>query len=555
MYTLSELDSKTFGELKKIGYELNVLPEDDRRRRQSWIDAIVGVNPPLLQLLETSPAPEVQAQELPIIETVEASPAAEDLQAQEPPIQSKFGRIVYPRPSQKAIDLLLDEELPSEEEARSIVSQYFISTSLREIRNAPPPARVFSPGQYVRIIEVLECSNSPFCGSIGIVEGHYFNVWVWVELDGGGRKIVVCRPEGLELIELVVEESATKQQIENSPGVEIELDIEERLPDCVMCFDDGCLEDESGLIKSCPCSIEPKLSRQNAQRVIAPTAKNLPGSRSKTSTDHQLLELFQSSAHIIEDSSGVKTEATVSESAIAPFSTKNHIEDESDLNPILTGITLSDRFIARYSPPQAENIRFQLEADGQLSLLDFEVKSEPEPPDPDDFESLDAFKEALARWDAENVEMLAPSMDSICEWAPCPEEWYEQEAENLPLKASSMRELSSPAIESSSTSDFFLPTFGAEGDRQKGKDEPPDTGGIFARLPRPKPPNFPPQAASWTQVEHTLDKQVSLSQPKSGQVSLVSRSYPETIPKLSPRVVAGSSTQPARSPPGGDAMS
>jgi hypothetical protein len=62
-------------------------------------------------------------------------------------------------------------------------------------------------------------------------------------------------------------------------------------------------------------------------------------------------------------------------------------------------------------------------------------------------------------------------------------------------------------------------------------------------LPKPKPPNFPPQA-SWTQVG-----------PKSAQVRLsqVSRNYPETIPKLFHPVVAGSSTQPARSPPGGDA--
>jgi hypothetical protein len=56
MYTLLELESKTFGELKKIGHELNVLPAGDRRRRQSWIDALVNVKPPLLALLESSPA-------------------------------------------------------------------------------------------------------------------------------------------------------------------------------------------------------------------------------------------------------------------------------------------------------------------------------------------------------------------------------------------------------------------------------------------------------------------------------------------------------------------
>jgi hypothetical protein len=211
----------------------------------------------------------------------------------------------------------------------------------------------------------------------------------------------------------------------------------------------------------------------------------------------------------------------------------------------LTGIPLSDKFLARYAPPQVEIIRFKSDADEQLSLLNFEVESVDEPPDPDDFESIDAFRKAIARWDEQNPEALAVSMDSMCEWAPCPEDWYEPKAEILPLKASSMIELSEQsevmellrADESSDTLNFFIPTFD-RGDRPDG-DEPPDTG-IFARLPKPKPPTFPPQA----------------SQPKSGQVSPSqpkSARYPETIPKLFRCIVAGASNQPARSPPGGDA--
>jgi hypothetical protein len=103
MYTLEQLQKKSLKELKEIGGQLNVLPERDRRCRKNWMDVISGVNPPLLALLETSPAEDVQAQESPIIETVEASPAAEDVQVQELPIESKFGRIVYPRPAQKSI--------------------------------------------------------------------------------------------------------------------------------------------------------------------------------------------------------------------------------------------------------------------------------------------------------------------------------------------------------------------------------------------------------------------------------------------------------------------
>ena len=77
MYTLLELESKTFGALKKIGYELNVLPAGDQRLRQTWIDAIAGVNPPLLQLLEVSPSASVEQVQTPIIETVETSPGVE----------------------------------------------------------------------------------------------------------------------------------------------------------------------------------------------------------------------------------------------------------------------------------------------------------------------------------------------------------------------------------------------------------------------------------------------------------------------------------------------
>ncbi|MEG4098918.1 hypothetical protein QUA12_28675, partial [Microcoleus sp. Pol8_D1] len=115
-YTLDELKRKTLKELKEIGYQLNVLPEGDRRCHQNWIDAIAGVNPPLLQLLEVSPvqepiepvqdAIEVQAQEP--IEVQAQEPI--EVQAQEPievqaqePIESKFGRIVYSKASVKPI--------------------------------------------------------------------------------------------------------------------------------------------------------------------------------------------------------------------------------------------------------------------------------------------------------------------------------------------------------------------------------------------------------------------------------------------------------------------
>jgi hypothetical protein len=551
MYTLLELESKTLAALKEIGHELNVLPEDDRRRRQSWIDALVNVNPPLLQLLEVAPAASVE-QVQPIIETVEASPAVEAEPVQVP-IESKFGRIVYPRPAQGAIVQVaknspgVDVDRAQEPIVQVIQNSPGVDPGVDVDRAQEPivQAAKNSPGVDVDraqepIIQVAK--NSP-----GVDPG--------VDVDRAQEPIVQAAKNspGVDVdraqepiiqvaknspgvdpgVDVDRAQELIVQAAENTPGVE---PVEE--PNCVECFDDGFIEDESGFLRLCQCCNKPKLSDQKTQRAIAPVAKNLPGSRSKTSIAHQLLELFKSSAHIIEDAPAVKTEETVSESAIVPAA-KKLPRSESDPNPILTGILLSDRFVARYSPPQPENIHFKADSDGQLSLLDFEVELVNEPPEPDDFSSIDAFNDAMARWDAENAEALTVSMDSMCEWAPCPYEWYEPKAENLLLKASSRMELSPPAIECSITSaNFTIPTFDAwcdRANRQTDTDEPPDTG-ISVRLPKPKPPKFPPQSAS---------------QPLVNQVS---RNYPETIPKLFHRVAAGSSAQPGRSPPGGDAM-
>ncbi|MEG4925206.1 hypothetical protein Q5690_32875, partial [Microcoleus sp. F10-D1] len=151
------------------------------------------------------------------------------------------------------------------------------------------------------------------------------------------------------------------------------------------------------------------------------------------------------------------------------------------------GVTFSPKFLARYSPPQPENIFYKADIEGQLSLLDFEIQSESEPPDPDDFESLDAFREAIALWDAQNPELLQVSLDSFCEWAPCPDDWYEPDTL---LELSEVMEVSL-LVESSITCKFLIPVFGFPGNRATGTDEPP-TAGAGARLPKPKPPSFPP---------------------------------------------------------------
>ncbi len=279
-----------------------------------------------------------------------------------------------------------------------------------------------------------------------------------------------------------------------------------------------------------------------AQELIVSAAENSPRV--------QVDPVSEPIAPVVENSPGVEVDR-VSELFIETVETSPGVE--SDWHPILRGLTLYDRFLARYSPPQPENIRFQVGADGQLSLFDFEVQSQPEPPDPDDFESLDAFREAIARWDTENPELLAVSIDSMCEWASCPEEWYWPKAEILPLKVLSTSDQSLPseqssvmelliAGESSITCNFFIPTFDAWCDQSNRSDEPPDTG-IYARLPKPKPPSFSPRAVSQARVKRIPNA----SQTHTKRIPKVSRTYTHCI-------VAGTSTQPARSPPGGDAL-
>jgi len=402
MYTLLELESKTFGELKKIGYELNVLPEGDRRRRQSWIDALVNVNPPLLQLLEVSPAAPVEQVQEPIIETVDASPGVEADQRQEPPIESKFGRIVYPRPDQGSISQVAKTSPGVEvEQALGAISQ--VAKNLPAVESVELTQKAqdhkfllclkdgdntlwydgkdfvfekWSAKTYCRrgvgaakhqlrfhpevkgagnVLQVVE--NSPR------VEVKPIEVQAQEPIEYGRITGYLCRPKSTAK---PIAQEVIAQVAETSPCV----DLDDELPECSTCFGDGYVEDEFGFVKFCLCETGPKLSRQKTQSAIAPVTKNLPGSRSKTSTAHQLLELFKSSAHIIEDAPGVKTEETVSESAIVPAVEKLP-RSEPDPNPILTGIPLSDRFVARYSPPQPENIHFKADTDGQLNLLDF----------------------------------------------------------------------------------------------------------------------------------------------------------------------------------------
>jgi hypothetical protein len=595
MYTLEQLQQKNIKQLKEIGWQLNVFPAGDKRCRQNWIDALARVNPPLLQLLEVSPAAEeveLAAKAIaPAAKTKKRAqkliaPAAKTKKRVQKPIEevqalasfkigdlvksltkrrgiknkSLTGTVVFVHPSGgvrvtffgggtldysrfQLKDLIVQEppitkvvnilKLKSPEILDGIAWHFFYQ-SPEWLQKVLWP-RIWDESEDIDFVEMIIRS---FCGNrlLGCNFDNIFEIF----------QRVLAGQEEIQARELARNEKRQARKLEVEAQDPIQVQRQESIVPAGKNFPGVEIDRvQHPIIEMVETS--PAASVEQAQEAIAPAAKNLPGSRLKTSTVHQLLELFKSSAHIIEDSPGVKTEVTVSESAIAPAA-KNHLDAVESEHPKSKGITFSDRFLARYSPPQSENICFQVGADGQLSLLDFEVQSELEPPDPDDFESLDAFREAIARWDTQNPELLAASIDSMCEWAPCPEEWYWPKAEILPLKASSTIDLSLPseqsevmelsiAGESSITCNFFIPTFDAWCDRFNRSDEPLDTWGIFARLPKPTPPKFSPQAASQLQVNQA------------------SRNYPETIPKLFHCIAAGSSTQPARSPPGGDALS
>ncbi|MEG4572660.1 hypothetical protein QUA56_08140 [Microcoleus sp. N3A4] len=518
MYSLKSLQQKNLKELKEIGFELNVLAAGDRRCRQNWIDALAGVQPPLLQLLEVSSAVEVEAVEE-AIEIQRQEPIG--VQAQEP-IETPETQFKFDCPTCKAVgSLYIDRDCCLETWViRCLHCNYdrFMNRSASYLSVPDPALDLFDIFPFkVDLLRKLEAQDSkvqatePINSRDGLVRLSAPTTVKQIEIQRQepieskfGRIVYPRAQKPIAQTEI----NATISDVESRPA---SADLHNsRTPTAEP--DGGSSSDEAEALGS-----------QKGDRVLAlagnsegdkgralfgqsdelTAAKTPSGVSSKTSTAHQLLELFKSKAHVVEDSPAGKTEPKVSQSAIAP-ATKNLLDaEEVDPTPILTGVTFSDNFLARYSPPQPEIFHYQADADGQLSLLNFEVERHDEPPDPDDFESLDAFRQAIARWDAEHSEPLEVSLDSFCEWAPCPLDWYE------PTDA-----------ESSSTCNFFIPTFDDWCDRlhdtdeppspedfdsmfafwaaydawigeDDDTDEPPDTG-IFARLPGPKPPSFPP---------------------------------------------------------------
>jgi len=143
MYTLLELQSKTLGALKEIGYELNVFPKGDRRCRQSWIDALVGVNPPLLKLLEASPAVSVEQVEELIAQVAKTSPGVEVDPVSEPISQvAKTSPGVEVDPVSEPIDIQRQELIAQAAENITGVEVDRAQEPIMETVEASPAASV-----------------------------------------------------------------------------------------------------------------------------------------------------------------------------------------------------------------------------------------------------------------------------------------------------------------------------------------------------------------------------------------------------------------------------
>jgi hypothetical protein len=578
MYSLEQLEQKNIKQLKEIGWQLNLLPEGDKRCRQNWINALVGINPPLLQLLEVSSAASVEQVQEPIMETVEAPSLAE--------VDPVYESLV------SAVETSPGVEVDQAQELIAPAFETFSGVEVEQVQEVTEQATKTSAGietEYPRntrrdcprcmgvqslyqdrncvmeswVIRCLYCDyerfkdlRSEYLARVEPIHGP--DEYPWYKEAVRQASVFQSRPLYKELVhycstwgpiapptehcfrhcpapDVEIAQELIVQAAENSLGVEVEPLSELNSKFGRIVYPRPTAKIESKMGQSAMIQGAENFPGVEVEPVTGPitqVTKKLPGSRSKASTPHQLLELFQSRAHIIEAFPGVKTEITVSEGAIG-LPAKN---------PILTGITFSDRFLVCYSPPQPEIIHFQSDADGQLSLLNFEIESVDEPPDPDDFESLDAFREALARWDFEHPEELAVSLDSMCEWAPCPGDWYEFDTElELSQVSELSRELEPSQVSELFTFNFSIPTFSAEDDRPNRTDESHDTG-TFAKLPKPKPPSFPPATVSQAQPK-----------PQPAATQLQAKRIPNAYQTHTCCIAAGSSTQLARSPPFGDA--
>jgi hypothetical protein len=174
-----------------------------------------------------------------------------------------------------------------------------------------------------------------------------------------------------------------------------------------------------------------------------------------------------------------------------------NVADDNDESS--SPVTFSPKFLSLYRPPLPYERAFIPDANGQLNLLEFVDLSDQEPPDFDDYSTEFEFWAAYDAWcdrhpDIDVSEFSEPieiELASMCEWAPCPDEWYEiaETIEIIETTSSTLEEAPVPNHNMTfATFNFFIPIFD---DRNS---EDPPTAGSFARLPT-GPKGFPPTSS------------------------------------------------------------
>ncbi|MEG4855489.1 hypothetical protein QUB10_31985 [Microcoleus sp. B5-D4] len=409
-YTATQLEHKTFGELKAIARDLDIVPSADRRCRQAWIDAIVGVELPLLALI-TFPGVETDSVQEPMAPAAKTSPGVEIDATQ---LEHKtFGEL-------KAIARQLNVVLSGDSRKKrtwelAIAAQAQIMDISIDAACNPILRTYCLGGRNGFTSEAIE-------QALDLVERH-------------------CYPSVFRL------KTTPTEPIENSPGAQLAAKV---LP--------GIARFQN--------FIELALTETSPGTQIDPVQEPIDLNTGKIFPLQEAIDLNTGKIFPLQEAIDLNTgkifplQEAIDLNTGKIFPLQEAIAPAAKTSP---GVTFSDRFLALYFPPQPE-IHYQTDADGQLTLFDFEVVAIDEPPDPDDFACLDDFFEAMAAWDAENLEPVEVSLDSMIYWAPCPSDWY----------------------------------------------EPPDTG-IFSRLFGPKPPKFPPSAIGQT------DDIASVSSSHSGR--------------------------------------
>ena len=525
MYTLEELRDKTFKELKALGYQLNALPDGDKRCRQNWIDAIAGVNPPLLALLEESaPADSdssgaIEVQTSPGAIEVQTSPGAIEVQASPGAIDSRPTQ----KPQKYRFFLCLKNEgntlwydgkdFVCERWSAKIYCTRGIGSAKYQLQSRPEVRRA---GNVLQVVEIFPSGTETNLVQEELTESKFGRI----AYPRAGSKSIAQLPK-------------------TSPGVEDIQGQNHAEPNGIGTEQNGTHEIAigSGIHQQCLNTAQPDGGNDGTQ---TQTPRSQKGDRVlETAGNGQAVErrplpresteltaLFNDDRPPNRGDNGrdrLESEPKLSQSAIELVAENLRSVDSQTLTAhqlLLEQLrsrrtsedfpTLSDSFLARYLPPQSEKIHYLPDSDGQLGLFDFDVEVADEPPDPDDFDCMSAFWVAYDAWEAR-----ADECEQFSEYC-------------APLELPSMAvtnetiETVSGTSESSSTCEFLIPVF-AESDRADN-DEPP-TAGAGVRRPLPKPPTF-------------------------GPVMVVAGDRTNSINKFARRAIHLS----GRAPPGGDAQ-